>query len=208
MTDATALVTRWHIIRHAPVRNPDGRIYGASDKPADCSDPAPFALLAARLPRPAVWITTHLSRTRDTAAAIFEAGYPRSDTLVEPRLAEQDFGDWTGKTYAEVGAWERERFWLAPAHERPPGGESFVDVIARVRIALAGHSRRIGDADVVCVAHGGVVRAALAVALDLEPASALRFSTDNLSTTMIDVIHATDTSPAAFRVSGVNCPAI
>jgi alpha-ribazole phosphatase len=207
MSEAIPLVTRWHIVRHAPVRNPEGRIYGASDKPADCSDPAPFKLLAARLPRPAVWITTHLSRTRDTASAIFDAGYPSADTFVEPRLAEQDFGDWTGKTYAEVGAWQRERFWLAPAHERPPNGESFVDVIARVRVALTEHSNRIGDADVVCVAHGGTVRAMLALALDLDPASALRFSTDNLSTTMIDVIHATDTAPAAFRVRGVNRPA-
>ena len=39
----TGLVTRWWWIRHAPVSNPRGRIYGATDVPADTTDEATFA---------------------------------------------------------------------------------------------------------------------------------------------------------------------
>ena len=43
-----------------------------------------YRALAARLPRPAVWGCTPLSRTRRTAEAIFAAGYPAQELFVEP----------------------------------------------------------------------------------------------------------------------------
>ena len=66
--------TRWWWIRHAPVRVDEGRIYGQRDLPCDCSDVRVFSALAAPLPRKAVWITSHLTRTRQTAQAILAAG--------------------------------------------------------------------------------------------------------------------------------------
>ena len=65
-------VTRWWWIRHAPV--PDGgRIYGQSDLDCDCGDVEIFRILARELPRGAVWVTSNLARTRQTAAAILAA---------------------------------------------------------------------------------------------------------------------------------------
>ena len=52
-----------------------------------------------------------------------------------PDFAEQHLGDWQGLErkpfYAErkVGT---HTLWFAPAHERAPGGESFVDLLERV----------------------------------------------------------------------------
>jgi len=70
VTDST---TRWWWIRHAPV--PDGgRIYGQSDLDCDCGDTEIFAILARELPQGAVWLTSNLVRTRQTAAAILGAG--------------------------------------------------------------------------------------------------------------------------------------
>jgi alpha-ribazole phosphatase len=66
--------TRWWWIRHAPVIVDEGRIYGQSDLPCDCSDARVFASLATLLPRKAVWLTSHLARTKQTAQAIFAAG--------------------------------------------------------------------------------------------------------------------------------------
>ena len=64
--------TRWWWVRHAPV--PDGgRIYGQKDLPCDCSDAPVFTAVAAMLPRDAVWVTSHLQRTTQTAAAIIAA---------------------------------------------------------------------------------------------------------------------------------------
>ena len=67
---ATATLTRWWWVRHAPVVGHAGRIYGNLDVDCDCSDEALFRALAAGLPREAVWIVTPLARTRATAEAI------------------------------------------------------------------------------------------------------------------------------------------
>ena len=82
---------------------------------------------------------------------------------------------------AELGDAYRE-FWKSPAGNRPPGGESFVDQIARATPAL----RHLPAGDVVLVVHSGTIRAVLAIALDLAPDSALRFVIDPLSLTRID----------------------
>jgi alpha-ribazole phosphatase len=193
MTD----VTRWWWIRHAPVTGYDGRFYGGADVPADVSDARSFARLAAWLPKDAVWVTSHLSRAIDTADAIVAGGATPSERLVEPAIAEQRYGNWEGLTYAELaerqleaaagGPWHK--FWLAPAdHRAPDGGESFLDLIGRVAEAMRRTTEKFPGRDIVAVSHGGVIRAALAYALELVPDRALCISVENLSTTRMDHI--------------------
>jgi len=209
-------VTRFWWIRHAPVINPEGRIYGQRDVLADTSNRAAFNGLARRLPQEAVWIATQLRRTQATAAAIHAAmdrAEGNSPTLViEHDLVEQNFGDWQGLTYEEIGAYGRgpdgdngHRFWLAPATTTPPGGESFVDVISRVAPAVARLAEAHVGRDVVIVAHGGTIRAALAQALDLAPEAALAFTIDTLSLSRIDRVDGP--SPGhGWRIGAINLP--
>ncbi|WP_029007929.1 histidine phosphatase family protein [Azospirillum halopraeferens] len=211
----TVVTTRWWLIRHAPVVNPRRLIYGQSDIDCDTGNADAFAALAGGLPRGAVWLVTQLLRTGLTAAAIRAAAIraaglpdPLSEPAVEPDLAEQHFGAWTGLTHDELharGDATVHRFWIAPASERPPGGESFADVVARVGAALERRTAAHAGDDVVAVAHGGSIRAALAHALSLDPEAALRLRIDTLSLTRIDHI-AVDGHPPAWRVSGVNLP--
>jgi len=189
----TARVTRWWWIRHAPVAGHDGRtIYGQDDLPADCSDSARFAALAAALPSEAVWVTSNLGRARQTAAAIHAAA--RRDApefLIEPDFAEQHFGDWQGRTHADLAAMRDghwHRFWHAPAVMAPPGGESFAAVAERVGRAVERFNEAHAGKDIVAVAHGGSIRAALGFALGLAPDRALGFVIDNCSLTRIDHI--------------------
>ena len=78
--------TRWWWIRHAPV--PDGgRIYGQSDLDCDCTDAEIFATLARELPRDAVWVTSNLARTHQTAAAIVAAADGRHGAVGEAEVA-------------------------------------------------------------------------------------------------------------------------
>ena len=199
-------ITRWWWVRHAPVINPSGTIYGATDPIADVSDTASFEGLARRLPQGAAWVTSHLTRAKQTAAAIRDAGLLYDEPAVEPDLGEQSFGAWHGRTYEEV---EREvgqhHFWLAPARLRPPEGESFEDLMARAIPAILRLTAAHKGRDIVCVAHGGTIRAAVAHALLLDPEIALRVSTANLATTRLD--HVADGRADAWRVGWINQPA-
>jgi alpha-ribazole phosphatase len=209
--------TRWWWVRHAPVVVNDGRCYGQSDLPCRTDDAAGFRALAGRLPKQAVWVTSNLLRTHQTAAAIVAAGLPGPDPIpgpgvqVEPGLAEQHFGDWQGQTYASLAeqrAEEYHRFWFAPARERAPGGESFVDLIERVAPVIQRLNHEFAGQDIIAVAHGGTIRAALGLALDLSPEVSLGFTIDNISLTRLDYFD----DPAArhghsWRVCGVNQPA-
>ncbi len=211
-----SVTTRWWWIRHAPV-DAGGLIYGQRDLPADCSDRPAFQGLAAALPGRAVWVVTPLQRTRQTAAAIGRHLPEPPEPLIEPHLAEQNFGQWQGLSHAELaqrrdGAWHR--FWLAPAAETPPGGESFVQVIERVSGSIKGLSAAHAGRDIVAVAHGGTIRAALALALDLKPEKALALAIEHCSLTRLDHIDgpvssdpAQHTPGGVWRVVRVNQPA-
>jgi alpha-ribazole phosphatase len=209
------VVTRWWLVRHAPVVGTHGRVYGQMDVDCDVSDTASLKALAARIPDDALWFATPLSRTRRTARALGEqiraAGrQPPADPAIEPAFIEQSFGEWQGRTYREIGAFgqgERtHRFWLAPAVETPPGGESFAMVVARVAGALAAITARHAGRDIVLVSHGGTIRAAIAHALAIAPESALSFSIDTLSLSRIDHVDGPGRGHD-WRVGLVNWPA-
>ena len=204
--------TRWWWVRHAPVTVNNGCIYGQSDPVCECSNTDAFAGLAGALPREAVWATSHLVRTHMTAAAIVRAGLPGPDpipgpgVLVEPDFAEQNFGEWQGRKYTDHAALQAEayhRFWLASADEAPPGGESFVDMIARVSRTIRRLNQEHAGRDIIAVTHGGTIRAALAEALDLTPEAALAFTIDNLSLTRLERFDGPGVGHG-WRVAGVN----
>jgi alpha-ribazole phosphatase len=128
--------------------------------------------------------------------------------VIEPDFIEQNFGAWQGLSYDEIEASlgrERGRFWLAPAEVTPPGGESFAAVAERVGAAI----ERLGEAhsgrDIVAVAHGGTIHAALGLAVGVDAATALRFAVDLLSLTRLDHI-AGPGKGGVWRVVTVNRP--
>lgn len=178
------------LIRHAPVDGPRGVIHGP-DAPADISDATAFAALKARLPGDAFAVCSPARRTWETAVAL------GLDPVKEACFREQDFGAWTGRRHddlvAEFGDAYRD-FWKSPAGNAPPGGESFVDQIARAAAGLAA----LPAGDAVLVVHSGTIRAVLAIALDLSPDAALRFVIDPLSLTRIDHLDS------GWRVVAVN----
>jgi len=97
------------------------------------------------------------------------------------------------------------RFWHAPAHEAPPGGESFLMVVERVSRAIRRLTEAYAGSDIIAVAHGGTIRAALGLALGLDPEAALAISIDNCSITRIDRIDGPGMGHG-WRVVTVNRP--
>jgi broad specificity phosphatase PhoE len=185
--------TSFWLIRHALVdENARAFLYGVMDVPL-CETTllaqAPmYRSLAARLPRPADWLVTPLSRTRRTAETIFAHGYQRTELVVEPDLIEQSLGEWQGLPHAELPAkllHKAHAFWPLAGTEKPPGGESMGEVIARVGAAMERLAETHAGRDVVIVSHGGAIRGAIAHALRIGPDSALHLSVQNLSLTRL-----------------------
>ena len=205
-------VTRWWLVRHAPVDPAmKGRLYGSADVACDTSDVASFRALAAKLPADALWVTSHLSRAKETAAAIRAAGLDAPDPEIDPEIREQDFGDWQGLSWAEMETTDPAvyaAFWEAPARNAPPGGESFAGMMDRLAAVLDRYNTDHAGRDIVAVCHAGSIRAALAHAMGLSPESGMAVVIDTLSLTRMD--HVTGGllrgKGAAWRVVGVNHP--
>jgi alpha-ribazole phosphatase len=195
---------RWWWVRHAPV--PDGgRIYGQHDLDCDCSEEHIFAAVAKCLPTNALWITSHLARTKQTATALRAAmGGAGGEPVVVPEFAEQHLGEWQGLARKEFFASREQRhhFWFGPANEQPPGGESFGDLVERAKAAIVRLTREHADRDIIAVGHGGTIKAALALALELDPEACLAFVIDNCSITRLDYLGGD--ARYHWRVAAVN----
>jgi alpha-ribazole phosphatase len=198
--------TGFWLIRHALVaENARAVLYGVMDVPL-CEptllEQAPmYRGLAARLPRPADWLVTPLSRTRRTAESIFAHGYPPIELGEEPGLIEQSLGEWQGLPHADLPArltLPKHAFWPLGGHEKPPGGESMAEVITRVGATMERLARIHVGRDVVIVSHGGAIRGAIAHALEIGPDNALHMSIQNLSLTRLE------RTPEGWRVVCVN----
>ncbi|WP_419902702.1 histidine phosphatase family protein [Kiloniella sp.] len=202
--------TRWWWIRHAPVTENNGTIYGNQDLNCDCSNKAAFKALASVVPQDAVWVTSNLKRTHQTAEAVraemSTSEFPPFTEIHE--LQEQSFGNWQGMTHTELGeirgdAWHR--FWLAPAAEAPPGGESFEALMYRTSGAIDKLNNTFKGRDIIAVTHGGTIRAAVAKALGLSSEKALGLTVGNLSLTKLDHYGAEDDPIQAHSSWGIGC---
>ena len=215
-------VTRWWLVRHAPVDNPDGVIYGRTDLPAVFEDEPALASLAASLPKDPVYIATPLLRSIETLRQLqalhpVEEGNPDNDAergndIIErvdgnaielvPDLAEQDFGDWEGLLWSDIPADQARLFWDDFANAVPPGGESFCQLAERVVTAFVRLNQLYAGRDIVAVLHGGPIRAILSHILAMAPGAALAFDIAPLGLTRIDYFDAPDNP--GWRIDGVN----
>lgn len=123
-----------------------------------------FAAMAPRERPTAVLVSPYL-RAKQTADAVRESGgtHPHAQVLVDERLREKEFGILDRLTRAGIVAQfpdqasARDRF--GKFYHRPPGGESWCDVILRLRSVLDSislHYSRPG-ARVLIVAHQVIV---------------------------------------------------
>ncbi len=113
-----------------------------------------------------VFVASPLGRARSTMELVRgELKLPAADYALDDRLREIGYGQWEGSTLAEMEVRDPDLFARRQTEKwtvSPPGGESYVQVQARMQDWYA--SVR---SDTVAVAHGGTARA-LMVALGLE----------------------------------------
>src|ERR1700692_1427863 len=185
---SAVVTTRWWWVRHAPVREDNGCIYGQKDLGCDTSDRVVFEAVGKILPRDAVWYASSLKRTHQTADAIWAAGFPKPARMARgAALPEQHLGEWQGMNRAAfLASRPIGSHWFADIDEPAPGGESFMDLYSRVRAVIERINAEHAGKDVIAVAHGGTIKAAIGLALDHRPAQGLAFDIDNCSVTRID----------------------
>lgn len=142
------------LIRHTRVAVPPGLCYGQLDVSlansfAEDSQAVSEALalhFAAGLPP--IWSSPSL-RCRQLAEAL---GAP---FRIDARLQELNFGDWEGRTWAELDSPAARHWgdnWQIAA---PPQGESLPELLARLRAFLA----ELDGTDAILLTHAGPIRA-------------------------------------------------
>ena len=126
------------------------------------------------------------------------------DPVVDDRLCEVDYGQWTGRKLGELVT---EPLWSVvqqqPSAAVFPGGEGLAEVQARAVAAVRAHDRRLAaehGADVLWVActHGDVIKAVVADALGSHLDSFQRIVADPAS---MSVIRYTDARPYVLHVN-------
>ncbi|OBI32755.1 phosphoglycerate mutase [Mycobacterium sp. E1386] len=147
-------------------------------------------------------ISSPLLRCRRTVEPLAEALC--LEPLIEDRLAEVDYGDWTGRKIAELAA---EPLWrVVQAHPSAavfPGGEGLAQVQARAVAAVREHDRRLaaehgGDALWVACTHGDVIKAVVADAYGMHLDAFQRVTADPAS---VSVIRYTELRPFVLHVN-------
>ena len=171
-------MTRLWLVRHGPTHAKT--MVGWSDLPADLSDTAAIARLRAYLPQAPV-ISSDLVRATATADAL----QPADRLLHEPDLREINFGEWELQSFSDIEAKDPDRimaYWDTPGEVRPPGGESWNTVCARVDRAVDRLLSK-GIDELIIVAHFGVILSQVQRALGISASEAFSHRIDNLSVT-------------------------
>ncbi|OBF06719.1 phosphoglycerate mutase [Mycobacterium sp. ACS4054] len=147
-------------------------------------------------------ISSPLLRCRRTLEPLAEALC--LEPVIDDRLAEVDYGDWTGRKIAELAA---EPLWrVVQAHASAavfPGGEGLAQVQARAVSAVREHDRRLatendGDALWVACTHGDVIKAVVADAYGMHLDAFQRVTADPAS---VNVIRYTELRPFVLHVN-------
>lgn len=190
-------MTRLHLVRHGPTHAKV--MVGWSDLPADLSDTAALARLSAHLPATAQIISSDLTRAITTANAIQTSQTRLPD---DANLREINFGTWELRSHADIEVENPDlirAYWETPGEVRPPGGENWHEVCARVDKAIDHLMQTHPGQDLIIVAHFGVILTQLQRALRLDTNSTFAHRIDNLSVT--ELIRHTSDRWSATRIN-------
>jgi alpha-ribazole phosphatase len=173
------------LVRHGrTAANAGGLLLGRLDVPLDDlgerqAVAVAEAVLATTGPVVAV-VASPLTRTRQTAAAFGR------EVVIDDRFIELDYGEFDGRPLSEVPA-EVWRAWRTDPDFCPPGGETLLQVSARVAEACTDWADRADGGAVVVVTHVSPLKAAVGWALGVGDETGWRTRVDPASITRVAV---------------------
>ncbi|MFJ4076479.1 histidine phosphatase family protein [Curtobacterium sp. NPDC089991] len=128
----------------------------------------------------ALWVSPYLRAQQTIEIALGAGGLAEPDRRVDERLRDRELGVLDLLTLRGVRNRypdeERRRQWLGKYYHRPAGGESWADVMLRLRSALVDVERIESTERLVVAAHDAVVMLVVAVCLDLDEPALLEFA--------------------------------
>ena len=189
------MTTLW-LVRHGPTYAK--AMIGWTDLPADLSDTAAVARLRATLPNAPI-VSSDLIRAVATADAL----QPQTRLPHDAALREINFGAWEGLTFPQTEAKDRDllrAYWETPGDIAPPDGESWNAVRARADTAIDGYIA-LGHADLIVVAHFGVILTQVQRALGVTSYEAFGHKISNLSVTQIKATPTGWTAPIINHIA-------
>ncbi len=148
-----------HLIRHGLTEaNEKGQYLGKTDLPLS---PAGLSDLLQKkqeaiYPNATRFYTAPLLRCKQTLSVL----YPEATPYEAAGLSECDFGDWEGKTAAQLQHDDSFRAWIAGERSEIPNGENAAAFQQRVTEEferIVQEVLRSGDTDTVICTHGGVI---------------------------------------------------
>lgn len=144
------------LIRHGQIPgNAQGRYIGRTDQSLTAAGIAELEAMGADMTVKAVYVSP-LRRTRQTAAILF----PEAKQTVVDDLREMDFGDFEGRSAAEMAEDGAYRVWVESGCLAPcPKGESKDAFSERICAAFVEILRQAQDETLTFVVHGGTIMA-------------------------------------------------
>ena len=144
-------------------------------------------------------VASPLDRTQQTADAI-ATRQPQAARHADDRLGECRYGDWTGRSLADLAA---EPLWpVVQAHPSAaafPGGEAMAAMQSRAVAAVRSWNAELGpEARYAVVSHGDVIKAILADALGMHLDAFQRIQVDPCS---VSVVRYAELRPFVLRVN-------
>ena len=165
----------FYAVRHGQTDwNALGRVCGRTDLPLNAEGERQARQTAGSLRGLAIEriVCSPLLRARQTADFAAQAlGLP---VRVDARLIEQDYGIFEGRSVTDEAFLRAKRQFAV----RYPGGESMMQVAARV-YALLDEERRKGGGPVLLVCHGGVLRLIRTYFADMDNDAFFHYSAKN-----------------------------
>lgn len=130
--------------------------------------------------------TSPVRRARETARSVAEAARLEPETVAA--LDEIDFGEWTGRSFADLAADPGWNEWNAHrAAATPPCGESMAAAQDRAWDHLIDTAHAAPGRTIAMVSHADIIRAVIARALGLSLDHIHRFDVDPASVSRLAV---------------------
>lgn len=161
-----------YLIRHTSVAEKEGLCYGQTDIPLATDFMNEFKFIENKLP---IVLNNFTVFSSPLSRCSLLANFLSKKIIVDERLKEMNFGDWENSFFDCLPS-EALRTWTEDyVNVSPPNGENFLTLFKRVELFWF-DLLNSNHENVVIVTHAGVIRALLALVLDLPLTRSFQFS--------------------------------